>query len=105
MAKNFKILRDKMSAAQRAEAAALTKTMLAEMPLYELRHALALSQEQLAETLSIKQGSVSKLERRTDIYISTLRRYIEALGGELDIQARFDTGSVRITKLGEINKE
>jgi transcriptional regulator with XRE-family HTH domain len=78
-----------------------TARLLAEMPLQELRRARELSQQQLAETLGEKQPSISKLEQRTDMYISTLRRYIEAMGGELNIVARFPEGAVRITQFAE----
>ena len=104
MAKKFQNLRNKMSQERRDRIDAMTKDMLAEMPLHELRRARQLSQEQLADVLDIKQGSVSKLERRTDLYISTLRRYVEAMGGELTLQARFPEGSVTITQLGQIEE-
>ena len=102
MAKKFQNLRTKMSRERLGKIDAMTKNMLAEMPMYELRRARQLSQEQLADELDIKQGSVSKLERRIDLYISTLRRYIEAMGGELTLQARFPEGAVTITQLGQI---
>ena len=104
MAKKFQNLRDKMSQERRDRIDAMTKDMLAEMPMHELRRARQLSQEQLADVLEIKQGSVSKLERRTDLYISTLRRYVEAMGGKLTLQARFPEGSVTITQLGQIEE-
>ncbi len=104
MARKFKNLRKKMSQERRDRIDAMTKDMLAEMPMYELRRARQLSQEQLANELDIKQGSVSKLERRTDLYISTLRSYIEAMGGELTLQARFPEGAVTITQLGQIDE-
>ena len=104
MAKKFRNLRNEMSRERREKVEKMTKDMLAEMPMHELRRARQLSQEQLADVLDIKQGSVSKLERRTDLYISTLRRYIEAMGGELTLQARFPEGSVTITHLGQIQK-
>lgn len=104
MAKKFQKLRDKMSPERRKKIDAMTKEMLAEMPMYELRRARQLSQEELAELLDVRQGSVSKLERRTDLYISTLRRYIEALGGELELQAHFPEGSVTISKLSRIEE-
>ncbi|GGM32458.1 helix-turn-helix domain-containing protein [Pseudomonas asuensis] len=53
----------------------------AEMNLSEIRRARKLSQEQLAEILHVSQGSVAKLEKRTDIYISSMRRFIEEVGG------------------------
>jgi transcriptional regulator with XRE-family HTH domain len=82
--------------------------MLAEMPLHELRRARELSQEHLAREMNQGQSAISRLERRTDMYISTLRRYVQALGGELDIIARFPDGSVRVeqfTALGEAESE
>lgn len=72
------------------------------MPLQELRQAKHLSQERLAEILDTKQANVSRLERRTDMYISTLRGYIEAMGGELEIMAKFPDGIVRISQFSEI---
>ncbi len=104
MAKKFSELRDKMAPARRARAEVRAREMLAEMPLAELRAARQLSQEQLAVTLHTKQGSISKLERRTDMYISSLRSYVKAMGGELEIVARFPDGTVKIRQfegLGE----
>ena len=79
--------------------------MLAELPLQELRQARQMSQEKLAEILGGKQASVSKLEHRTDMYVSTLRSYIEAMGGELDIVARFQDGDVRIKQFQDLEIE
>ncbi|GAG43001.1 unnamed protein product, partial [marine sediment metagenome] len=104
MAKKFQNLRDKMTPTQRAKASAMAKILLDEMPMHELRHARQLTQEQLAAVLEVKQGSVSKLERRTDLYISTLRRYIEAMGGNLELRANFPEGSVSISSLGQIEE-
>src|SRR3989304_1646491 len=87
MAKKFVELRTKMSAAAQERAAARTQAMLKEMPLQELRRARGLSQEALAATLHVGQASISKLERRTDMYISTLRSHIRAMGGDLKIIA------------------
>ena len=67
--------------------------------LGELRRARRLTQETLAETLGMSQSEVSKVERRTDLYVSTLRRYVEAMGGELQIFARFPNGEVEIIQL------
>jgi len=77
-------------------------TALEELPLQELRRARALSQVTLAELLNTTQPEVSKIEHRADLYVSTLRRYVEAMGGELDIVARFPDGSVRINQFEEI---
>jgi len=67
--------------------------------LGELRRARQLTQETLAETLGMSQSEVSKVERRTDLYVSTLRRYIEAMGGELQIFARFPNGEVEVIQV------
>ena len=105
MAKKFQNLRKKMSPERRAKNAAATQAMLAEMSINELRRARHFSQEQLAELLNIKQGSVSKLERRTDLYISTLRRHIEAMGGHLELRANFPDGSVRISNFSDFDED
>ena len=74
-----------------------------EMTLRALRKARACSQEKVGHLLHIKQAAVSRLERRTDMYVSTLRSFIEAMGGELDIIARFpDHPSVRISQFEEL---
>ena len=101
MARKFSELTAKMSPAARARARARTKAMLAEMPLQELRLAQFLKRH-LATTLKVRQASISKLERRADMYISTLRSHIEALGGELDIIARFPDGEVRIANFEDV---
>jgi transcriptional regulator with XRE-family HTH domain len=74
----------------------------AEMALEELRDALRMTQQQLAHTLNVDQSAISKLERRTDMYVSTLERFIEAMGGRLEIRAIFPAGSVRITQFEKI---
>ena len=102
MSKPYSILRGKMKPAAREKAAEKTTALLAAMPLQELRHAMNLTQEQLARTLSVKQSSVSKLEQRTDMYISTLRNFIKAMGGDLEIIARFPDGSVQINQFEDI---
>src|SRR5262245_42799056 len=103
MAKPFHHLRAGMSPEAQAAAAQKTQTMLAAMPLQELRQARQLSQEQLATILRVKQASISKLERRADMYISTLRQFIEAMGGELEITAKFPEGVVKITQFQELD--
>ncbi len=68
-----------------------------EMTLQELRKARERSQQLVGEILHINQAAVSKIERRTDMYVSTLRSFIEAMGGELDNISRFpDHPPVRI---------
>lgn len=103
MAKPFSMLKDKMSPEARDRADGLARTMLQEMALAELRKAKSLSQKQLAEELDVKQAAVSKMEHRTDMYISTLRHYIKALGGELEIKVHFPDESVTINQFKDID--
>ena len=73
---------------------------LRKLPLAELRKARSLTQARMADLLEMDQGSVSKLERRTDMYIRTLRSYIEAMGGQLNLIATFPEGEVEIEDIG-----
>lgn len=102
MAKKFSELRAKMPRASQERVNARAESMLAEMPLQELRQARQMSQEALANILGAKQASISKLEHRADMYVSTLRSYIEAMGGSLDIVARFPEGNVRVKEFGDL---
>jgi len=104
MAKKFAELRAKMSPESRARSEAKTQKMLAEMPLNELRQARGLSQKMLAAVLHVQQPSIAKLEKRTDMYISTLRSHIEAMGGVLEVVAHFPEGAVRISNFSEIGE-
>ncbi len=79
MAKKFSELRASMSEPARQLADRKAKAMLAEMPLNELRQARGLSQKMLAEVLHVQQPSIAKMEKRIDMYLSTLRSHIEAM--------------------------
>jgi DNA-binding XRE family transcriptional regulator len=102
MAKKFAELRAKMSPASQERAAKMAKTLLEQMPLNELRQARGLSQKMLAEVLHVQQPSIAKIEKRTDMYLSTLRSHIEAMGGKLEVIARFPEGSVKITNFSDL---
>ncbi|GEM_PF-330347 len=80
---------------------AMKNELLAEMPLHELRRARALTQGDMAKMLKVNQPAVSKMEQRADIYVSSLRSYIEAAGGKLKIVAEFPEGEVAITNFSE----
>lgn len=77
---------------------------LAAMPLEALRDAKQLTQVQMAQLLKISQGAVSKVERRTDMFVSTLRNYVRAIGGDLEIRAVFPEGDVVIDQLGTLKR-
>lgn len=96
MAKKFSELQARMTPESRAQSERLYQDLLKEMPLHELRRARELSQATLAKILHVNQAAISKMERRTDMYISTLRDYIRAMGGDLEIVATFPDGQVRI---------
>ena len=71
--------------------------------LKELRKAAGKAQADIAATLKIKQPSVSKIEKQTDMYLSTLRSYVEAIGGELDLVVRLPSRrEMRLRRLGEV---
>lgn len=102
MTEPYRNLRDKMSPEARERAAQKAQEIMAELALQELRQALELTQEEVARLLETSQANVSKLERRTDMYISTLREFIQAMGGQLEIIARFPGGSVKIDQFQDI---
>jgi transcriptional regulator with XRE-family HTH domain len=77
---------------------------LAAMPLDQLRKAQQMTQLRVAGVLGVSQGEVSKIEHRSDICISTLTDYIEAIGGRLEIRAVFKDREVRITQFEELAK-
>lgn len=102
MTHKFEDLRAKMAPESRARADAKAQAMLAEMPLNELRKARGLSQKMLAEVLHVQQPSIAKIEKRTDMYLSTLRSHIEAMGGQLEVVARFPDGAVKISNFADL---
>ena|SRR5437870_1964166 len=89
-------LRDKMSPEARRGGSTRPEEMK-QMPLHELRNARRLTQQQLAQTLDMTQAAVSQLEKRTDMYLSTLSNFVEAMGGRLELYAVFPDGKVELT--------
>jgi DNA-binding transcriptional regulator YiaG len=106
VAKNFNTLRAKMPPEARARARAQEKARkdMAEMALDEVREARAMTQEHLAKLLGIKQAAVSKMERRADMYVSTLHAMIKAMGGTLQILAVFPEGKVEIDQFRNLRR-
>lgn len=99
------LVSETMSEDQQKLAKERAQELRASIPLHELRRAREMSQATLAELLEMDQGNLSKLEQRTDMYVSTLRRYVQAMGGELEIVARFREGEYRINQFADLGDE
>ena len=98
MARNFSELRAKMHPERRAKSELMAAEMLAVMDLAELRKARNISQGELAERLDKGQPAVAKVESREDPHVSTVREYIEALGGRLDLVAHMPNNETILLK-------
>jgi transcriptional regulator with XRE-family HTH domain len=99
---NFRELLDAMPVARQQRIEKRFRKSLAAMPLDQLRKAQQMTQLRLAEVLGINQGEVSKIEHRSDIRVSTLADYVEAIGGRLEIRAVFKDREVRITQFEDL---
>jgi DNA-binding transcriptional regulator YiaG len=96
MAKKFTQLRAKMTPQSQSRAAARAEAMLLDMQLHDLRKSRQVTQVDLAKLIGVEQAAVSKLERREDMYVSTLREYVKALGGELKLVASFPDTDIQV---------
>jgi transcriptional regulator with XRE-family HTH domain len=97
MAKSFdQLVRRTTTKETRERGERRAQMLLNEMVVSELRQLAGKSQREIADILGIKQPSLSKIEKQSDMQISTLRRIVAALGGELDLIARFPNRDVRI---------
>jgi DNA-binding XRE family transcriptional regulator len=104
MANKFGELLKKMPPERRTRLEQEAKRELAEMPLQQLRAARDFTQHQMAALLDVNQSEVSRIEKRTDMYLSTLASYVQAMGGVLEVRAVFPTGEeVRITQFEALN--
>jgi transcriptional regulator with XRE-family HTH domain len=90
---------------RRARVDSYKAELLRQLSLFELRRARQLTQEQLAAALDTTQSGVSRIEHQTDVYLSTLRSYIEAMGGRLEIAAVFPDDRVSISMFEEIGRD
>src|SRR5712692_10442760 len=101
MAKSFDDLVKRTTTKKtQAKASRRAQELLGELLLSEVRQLAGKSQQEVAETLGMKQPSLSKLEKQADMQISTLRNIVKALGGELEVLARFPKGTVKIDQFG-----
>ncbi len=105
--RNLDRIRKQISPARRRKIAARAATLIAEeRSLRELRQTHKLTQKRMAQVLGIGQDSVSRLEQRSDLLISTLRGYIEALGGRLSLVAEFpDQEPVILSGIAALNAD
>lgn len=102
MARNYRELQAKMNPADLTDNRRRVREELQRMALEELRAAKQATQMDMAELLDVPQSSICRIEQRADMYLSTLRNYIHAMGGVLQIQAIFpDGGTVIINRFGE----
>lgn len=106
MPKPFRILREKMTPEHRARSEERAARMLLELDLQELRQRCTdLTQKDVAELLNVTQAYVSKFERGEDALVSSLYAHIKALGGDMEIRARFPGGEeVRVTQYEELGR-
>jgi transcriptional regulator with XRE-family HTH domain len=99
MAKTFdELVKRTTTKRTRDLAANRTKDLLAELVMSELRELTGKSQTELATILGMKQPSLSKLEKQSDMQISTLRKIVVALGGELEVVAKFPQGTIKLAQ-------
>ena len=100
MAAQWKQIRRPLSAEREAKVQARVRAEVSKLPLAELRRARAMTQTRLAEILQVNQAAISKIEQRSDMYLSTLRSYVEAMGGSLEVRAVFPEGEILLDHLG-----
>jgi ribosome-binding protein aMBF1 (putative translation factor) len=95
-------LRARRSPEARKRAEKIAEELGRAIDLADLRRARDLSQEELAQALGVEQPAIAKMEKRTDMYVSSLRRFIEAMGGQLRIVARFAGRDILIQNFSDL---
>ncbi len=103
MAHKWRDIRRTLSPEREEETRQYVKSVVEAVTLNQLREARDLTQANLASILGVNQGSVSKMEKRTDMYVSTLRSFIQAMGGQLQIKAVFPEGEVQIEQFQNVD--
>ena len=96
MARTWSQLRSKLPPETHARSAAKAEVMLVQLHLAELRQSRDKTQVELAEAMDTQQAAISKLERREDMYLSTLQAYVKALGGQLKLVASFPDAEIQL---------
>jgi predicted transcriptional regulator len=105
MARKFSELTKNFSPKRRTRIDAKKAMLREEMNLAEIRQALSLTQSTLAETLDVGQAEISKIENRADMFVSTLRKFVNAMGGELEIRAVFPDHAVTIRNFSSLKQD
>ncbi len=106
MAKSFdELVKRTTTKKTQARAARRAQELLGELLLSEVRQLAGKSQQEVAQSLGMKQPSLSKLEKQADMQISTLRKIVKALGGELEVLARFPKGTVKIDQFDSSHRQ
>jgi transcriptional regulator with XRE-family HTH domain len=105
MTRKFSELTKDFSLERRARIETKKAALREEMNLAELRRALSFTQAALAEALGVGQAEISKIENRTDVFVSTLRRFVNAMGGELEIKVVFPDREIRIRNFSSLVQE
>jgi len=107
MGRSRKQLMAALPAERRVGVEARTAELVVEVEgLKALRRLAERSQEQIAESLGIKQPSVHKIEKQADLYLSTLRRFVEAAGGSLELRVELPgKGVLHLTSIGDLNRD
>jgi transcriptional regulator with XRE-family HTH domain len=103
MTKKFNTLLNRMSEERQTRIKQRVEAAAREMALHEVRQARHLTQQKLAGTLRVNQAAISKLEHQSDMYISTLRRVLAAMGGTLKIVAHFPEGEIVIRQFEDLS--
>lgn len=104
MSKPFRNLTDGMSPERKKKIELQADELIREMEIGELRKALKITQEELAIALKMKQSSISRIEHQSDMFISTLRSILSAMGASLKIVASFPEGDVQINQFEDLRK-
>lgn len=105
MAHKWKDIRGTFSPEGEARIRRRVESALKAMKLEQLREARNLTQTKLAQSLRVNQGAVSKMEKRADMYVSTLRSYLQAMGAKLEIRAVFPDGEVVIEQFEDLDRD
>ena len=103
MTRSFSELTKDLSPERRERIEQRKEQLREEMTLSELRKAFLLTQDTLATTLNVKQAEISKIENRADLLMSTLRNFVQAMGGDLEVRAVFPDRTIEIANFSSLD--